>query len=454
MSEASHHDPVARIDPRALLSLLLGVIVVTIDISLTSTAVPAIAKSLGATPKNTIWIINAYYLTVVAALLPLGALGEIVGHRRIFSLGLGVFAAGALASGLADSLLVLMFSRGLLGLGAAAVSATTPALIKSLYPPDKIGRGLGLYAMIVGVAFTAGPTVVSAVLSVATWHWLYLGNAPLALLALLLTRGGLPTTERATRPFDPIAAILCALMFAALLTTLSSLGHLKWLPLMVGLVATIVFGMSLKRREGGRTAPILAIDLFRIRLFALSSYTAISAFIVQASVFVTLPLLLTLDLGYSQVQTGLLITPWPAALIITNGISGRLSERIQPGGLGAIGMCAVAVGIMLLATLPQDAGPMGLAWRLTLCGVGFGLFQSPNMVALMSSAPKDRSGSAGGILATSRLLGQSIGAAAVAFCLAIFGENGIEASLWLGAIMAFLSASISASRLSGWGKRS
>lgn len=437
----------ARIDPKALMSLMLGVVVVTIDISLTSTAVPAIAQALSQAPAATIWIINAYYLAVVASLLPLAALGEIIGHKRVFRTGLGVFALGALASGLSESLATLMAARGLLGIGAAAVSATAPALIKTLYPPAQIGRGLGLYALVVGVAFTAGPTVVSAVLSVASWPWIYLTNVPLAVVALVLTSGRLPDTDRAPRRFDPTAALLCSLMFAALLAALSSIGHLKWLQVAAGSAAAMTLGYALMRREAGNPAPILGIDLFRIRLFALSSMTSITAFTVQALVFVVLPLLFTIELGFSAAQAGLLITPWPAALAIVNGISGRLVEHVAPGVLGAVGMATVAIGLLLVANLPLQPDAFDIGWRLVICGVGFGLFQSPNMVAMMNSAPKERSGSAGGILATSRLLGQSIGAASVAFCLSSFPENGIYAALWLGVAAAALSATISAIRL-------
>jgi MFS transporter, DHA2 family, multidrug resistance protein len=450
MPEPEQHAHTARIDPRALLALMISVVVVTIDISLTSTAVPAIAQGLGQSPASTIWIINAYYLCVVASLLPLAALGEIIGHKRVFTVGLGVFALGALASGLSESLTALMLSRGLLGMGAAAVSATTPALIKALYPPTQIGRGLGLYALIVGLAFTAGPTAVSAVLSIASWHWIYLANAPFALLALLLVRGGLPETERATRTFDPIAAMLCALMFAALLAALSSLGHIKWLAVGISTAVGLVLAYALMRREAGNPAPILGIDLFRIRLFTLSSLTSITAFTVQALVFVVLPLLLTIELGYTPAEAGLLITPWPAALAIVNVISGRLSEHIKPGVLGAIGMAIVAVGLLQVATLPPAPDAFDIGWRLVVCGVGFGLFQSPNMVAMMNSAPKARSGSAGGILATSRLLGQSIGAASVAFCLTSFAQHGIAAALWVGIAAATLSAAVSAIRLTKW----
>ncbi|AWB35713.1 MFS transporter [Orrella marina] len=442
-----------RLDRGAIFAIMLGVIIVTLDISLTSTAIPAIASGLGVSPASTIWIINTYYLAVVSALLPLAALGEIFGHRKVFMLGLVVFAAGSVLAGTSGSLAGLTAARGLVGLGAAAVSATTPALIKCVYPPNKLGRGLGLYAMVVGVAFTAGPTTTSAVLSVADWPWLFFLNVPVALVALLMATMGLPDTERNVRRFDKVAASICALMFAALLTVISNAGHLRWSVALTALGLTVVLAYFLRKREAGVTAPVLALDLFRIRIFALSSITAICSFAVQGLVFVALPMLFMFKLGYSQVEAGLLITPWPATLALMTLVAAPLSERIAPGMLGGIGMLIVSIGLGLISTMPESAGIFDIAWRLILCGIGFGLFQSPNMVALMSSAPRERSGSAGGILATSRLLGQSIGAAAVAFCLSIRPVDGIETALWLGALAGLFAGGVSFSRLTRFARR-
>lgn len=162
----------------ALLAVLVPVSISTIDISLTNTALPTIAREIGAASATSIWVVNAYYLVVVAALLPFAALGEIYGHRRVFGAGIAVFMAGSLACGLVSSLPTLVGARTLLGLGAAAIAAVTPALIRYIYPPERLGQGLGIYALVVGIAFTAGPTVASAVLALANWPWLFLANVP------------------------------------------------------------------------------------------------------------------------------------------------------------------------------------------------------------------------------------------------------------------------------------
>ncbi|WP_339948142.1 MFS transporter [uncultured Albimonas sp.] len=427
--------------------LLASVVVVTIDISMTSTALPAIAQGLGVAPATTIWIVNIYYLAVVAALLPTAAMGEIFGHERVFTIGLAIFAAGALIAGLAESLETLIAGRAVLGIGSAATSATTPALIRALYPPDKMGRGLGLYAMIVGVSITAGPTATSAILSVADWPWLFLQAAVSACVATLVCWRTLPQTERSPRAFDGVAAGLCAAMFSCLLFAIAGAAHLGAGPALAALGAAAVLAVALRRREANEPTPLLAADLFRAPLFALSSATAIVAFSVQGLSFVAMPFLLHYELGFSQVQTGLLIIPWPASLVVMSIVAPRLSERIAPGILGGFGLVVLALGLALLATIPPEAGPVEIGWRLVICGVGFGFFQSPNMLAIMSSAPRERSGGAGGILATSRLLGQSVGAAGVALCISVSPERGVHVALWLGVAAALLGSCVSLARL-------
>jgi len=441
-----------RINPWALFALMLGVIIVTLDISLTSTAIPAIAKGLSTEPADTIWIINIYYLAVIAVLLPLGALGEIYGHRRVFLSGLIVFAAGSLASALAQTLPALMAGRGLLGLGAAAVSATTPALIRELYPPSKLGRGLGLYAVIVGIAFTAGPTVASIILSVGSWQLLFLPAAPLALVAAVMAYTGLPVTPRNIRPFDPLAAAVCAGMFASLLVAVSGVAHLSWPWVVFFFTMTLLAGYWLRRRETGQAAPVFALDLFEIRFFSLSVVTAVSAFAVQGLAFVVLPFLFIAKLGYSQVQAGFLLIPWPATLVLVTFVAAKLVERTSPAVLGGLGLAIVALGLLSLVNLPAGSGIYDLAWRLSVCGLGYGLFQAPNMVALMNSAPRNRSGSAGGILATARLLGQAIGATIVAFCLSVWLDQGILVALWLGVCLATFGALVSLLRMTSYAK--
>lgn len=436
-----------RMNPLAVLAAMLGVTVVTVDMTLTSTAIPAIASGIGAPPATAIWIINAYYLIVIAALLPLAALGEIYGHRKVFLTGLMVFAIGSLACGFSTTLMSLIFSRAFLGLGAAAVAATVPALVKAIYPANKLASGLGLYAMIASLALTLGPTISSIVLSITNWPWLYFQTVPIASLALLLAAKYLPHTQRHVRPFDGISALLCAAMLASVLFAIAGAAHLTWPAATLVLAGGLVCGYWLIQREAGQNAPIFSVDLFAIPVFSLSAITSICAFSVQGLAFVMLPFLLTTQMGFSPAEVGWLISPWPIALILMPLLSAHLVQHIAPGKLGFLGLLLLALGLWLIGSMPNTASAMDIGWRLVLCAIGFGFFQSPNMFALMTSAPNHRSGGASGILATSRLLGQAIGAALVAYCLATWPQRGLQASIWFGCGLALIGALSSVARL-------
>src|SRR5262249_21178538 len=175
----------------------------------------------------------------------------------------------------------------------------------------------------------------------------------------------------------------------------------------VALAGAVVIGRVLRRRHADHPAPMLPIDLFRRAVFALSALTAVCAFAVQGLTFVSLPFYFEDVLHRSQVETGFFMTPWPLVVAIMAPIGGRLSDRFSAGLLGGLGLVALGIGMTLLATLPDSPSIPDIVWRMMVCGVGFGFFQTPNMKAIMTSAPVHRSGSASGIVATARLIGQT-----------------------------------------------
>jgi len=192
---------------------------------------------------------------------------------------------------------------------------------------------------------------------------------------------------------------------------------------------------------------MLPVDLFRRPLFALSAATAVCAFAVQGLSFVALPFYFEDILLRSQVETGFFLTPWPLVVAIMAPIGGRLADRFPAGLLGGIGLVLLATGMLLLAALPASPGIANIVWRMVICGIGFGFFQTPNMKAIMSSAPPHRSGSASGIVATARLIGQTTGAALAALCFSLAGRNGATMALALGAGFAGIGSVMSFLRL-------
>jgi len=368
--------------------------------------------------------------------------------------GLLLFIVSSLFCGLAGSLVTLTAARVVQGLGAAAIMSVNTALLRHIYPSNMLGRGLGYNSLVVGLAFTLGPTAASAILSVATWHWLYLINVPLGVLALALGLRSLPTLPMTGHAFDRFAAVLCAGLFALLVLGLGTAVHGAQGALTLGLIAVaLVCGAGLLRRQAGHPAPMLALDLFKRPVFALSSLTAICAFSAQGLAFVSLPFLLQAVLGHSQVETGFLMTPWPAVVAVMALVAGRLADRVNLGVLCGIGLLMLSVGMAALATLGSGASALDIGWRMALCGAGFGFFQSPNLKALMTSAPLARSGGASGIVAISRLLGQTLGASLVALCFHLSMGSGPQSALWLGCGFALVGAVASGLRLLPYGKK-
>ena len=181
----------------------------------------------------------------------------------------------------------------------------------------------------------------------------------------------------------------------------------------------LVIGTFFIRRQLRQEVPILPLDLMRIPIFALSVLSSITSFTAQLLAMVSLPFYLQNVAGRNEVETGLLLTPWPVATILIAPVAGRLIEKYHPGLLGGIGMVVYATGLLLLALLPEQPTNMDIAWRLMLCGMGFGLFQTPNNSTMISAAPRSRSGGANGMQGTARLLGQTLGTTFVALIFSV-----------------------------------
>lgn len=435
---------------QALVAVLIAVSMATLDTAIVNTALPTIARDIHTGAAAVIWVVSSYQIAMVATLLPLAALGEILGHQRVHMIGLVLFTITSLACGLAWSLPTLVAARVLQGLGASALMSQNTALIRYVYPSRMLGHGLGMNALTVGLAFTVGPTVASAVLSVTTWHWLFLINVPAGLLALYLSWRSLPKIQASGHAFDPVGALLSAAFFGLLIYGIGAVSQGDP-PLPIGLelsAAAICFVLLLLRqRQAGHPAPMLPVDLFRLPAFALSAATAVFAFATQGLAFVSLPFLFQTVLGYSQVEVGFLMTPWPAIVAIMAPIAGRLSDRRSPGLLGGCGLLVLSAGMASLALLPAKPDILAITWRMLLCGAGFGFFQAPNLKAIMGAAPPGRSGGAAGIISTSRLVGQSTGAALVALCLNLAHARGPELALWTGCVFAGIGCVASLLRL-------
>ncbi|WP_245214668.1 MFS transporter [Pararoseomonas indoligenes] len=402
----------------ATAGMALGITMAVIDGTIGTAALPTIGRALNVAPADIIWATNAYQLAVTVSLLPLAALGEIVGYRRIYLSGLVLFTLASIACATAGSFDWLVAARAAQGFGAAGLMSVNSALIRFIQPRARLARGLGLNAMVVSTAAAAGPTVAGLILGVADWPWIFAVNVPLGVVALALGLRVLPQTPRGRHRFDWISALLSAATFGLLILGLDGLAHGgAWMTALPTVAAGLAAGAWLVRRQTGRPRPLLPLDLLGIPVFALSIGTSICSFMAQALAFSALPFLLQTGFGFSVFQAGLLTTPWFLATAVAAPLSGRLMDRFPAGLLGGVGLVLMATGLALLALLPTHPQAVDIAWRMALCGFGFGLFQTPNNRTMVGAAPPERAGGASGMLATARLLGQTTGAALVGLIL-------------------------------------
>ena len=432
----------------AVAAIFTALAMASLDTAIANIALPAIAADLHVSPADVIWVVNVYQIALVATLLPLGALGEIIGHQRIYLGGLLLFTLASLACAFAWSLESLLVARALQGLGASGIMSVNTALVRYVYPERMLGRGYGHNALVVATAFTLGPTIASGILALGPWPWLFAINLPFGVIAIVIGLKTLPQTPRARHAFDFFAALLAASCLGLFILGIGSAAHGARPGVVAAeLVAALLLGWLLMRRHADHPAPMLPIDLFRRPVFALSAATAVCSFAVQGLAFVSLPFYFEDVLLRTQVETGFFMTPWPLVVAIMAPIAGRLSDRYPAGILGGIGLAILGSGMVLLATLPASPGVANIVWRMAVCGCGFGFFQTPNMKALMSSAPPGRSGSASGIVATARLIGQTTGAALAALCFSLAGHEGATVALALGAGFAAVGCVMSFLRL-------
>ena len=435
----------------AVVAVLLAIMMSVLDGTIMNIALPTLAHDFDVTPANAIWIINAYQLVITMTLLSFASLGDIYGYRRIFLTGISIFVGASAACALSDSFWMLTVSRIIQGFGAACVMSVNTALIRLIYPPQILGRGMGVNAMVVAVSAAAGPSIAGSILTLGSWHWLFVINIPLGLAALVIGHQLLPHNPASDvkHKFDRISAIANALTFGLLIYTLEGFAHAENRKFIaIQLVLLIIIGTYFIRRQLKETTPILPVDLLKIPIFALSIGTSITSFTAQMLAMVSLPFFMQNILGYSAVEIGLLLTPWPLATILTAPLADRLVEKVHPGLLGGIGMTIFATGLFTLYLLPTHPAEWNIIWQMALCGMGFGLFQTPINVTIVSSAPTHRSGGASGILGTARLLGQTLGTTLVALLFRIFAEgHRAQACLLLAIFFAIAAGVVSSIRM-------
>ena len=421
-----------------------------LDGTLMNVALPSLTKEFDVEPNTAIWLINSYQMVIMMFLLVFATFGDIIGYRKIFLSGVVVFTVASALCALSQNFAMLVCSRILQGLGAACVMSVNTALVRLIYPPEVLGRGMSINAMAVAVSSAAGPSIAGLILSTLSWHWLFAINIPLGIISFWIGYRMLPRSSNAKkRTVGFLDCIGNVLTFGLMIYALEGFAHHESRAIVsIAFVAFLVIGYFYLRSQLNTSSPLLPVDLLKIPIFARSIMTSVSSFMAQMLAMVSLPFFFQDAMHFTPVEIGVLLTPWPIATMVTAPLAGRLVERYHPGILGAVGMCVFSVGLFSLYFLSEDSTIVDIFWRVMICGAGFGLFQTPNNLTIMSSAPMERSGVASGMLGMARLCGQTVGTTAVAIVFAIIPHtDGARLCLLLAALMALVAGTASISRV-------
>lgn len=411
----------------AVVALQIVLVMTVLDVTVVNVALPILAEKFAISNSSAVWIVTIYQLVITMLLLPVSSIGDLHSYKRTFLLGVAIFTCASALCAASQSFMMVVMARALQGIGAACVMGVNIALVRLIYPREVLGRGMALNAMCIAIATAAGPTIAGAILSVASWHWLFLINVPLGIAAFFIGRRLLPQnppTEHHKPRFDRISAVENMVVFGLIFYALGNFTRKGDMVLSgVMLAVGLIIGYFYVCRQFRHEQPLLPVDLFRNPMYTMSIITSVCSFIAQNVSMIALPFLYLNNYHFSAITTGLLMTPWPLATMIVSPLAARYVERHNPGATAAAGMGMFILGILLLLLTGSGAREFDIAWRMAVCGIGFGMFQTPNNIVMVMATPVNRSGGAGGLQSTARLVGQTLGATLVSSIFAILASE-------------------------------
>ncbi len=433
----------------AVAAISLAVMMMVLDTTIANIALPTIARDIGATPAEVIWMVNAYQMATFISLLPLASIAESRGYHLVYLWGLALFIVASIACAFANSISSLILARVIQGFGAAGVLCMNATLMRFCYPVRVLGFGIALGTTVVAMSSALGPSIGALLLSLGNWRWMFAVNIPIGLVVIFVGWKTLPRPPISKQAFDVASTALSALTLGLFMVGADTLSHGGQWSLALFLIAiSLIAGTALYRRSSLQIRPLVPVDLLRIPMYGLSMCTSLTAFMAEAIGMISLPFILHYGMGRTVVETGLLLTPWPLGVVVAAQLGGQLMKRFPSGMLGGLGMLMMAVGLVLLATLTAPASSFDLGWRIALCGAGFGLFQTPNNQAWILAIPPERSGAGGGMASTARLVGQTSGAMIVALTFRLLPDQvGAPWPLWIAAGIAIAASLISSTRV-------
>ena len=403
----------------------LGTFMTMLDGSIVNISLPSIGRTFHTPVGGAVeWVIIAYLVTIAATLLTFGRLSDMIGRKPVWLAGLALFTIGSAGCGAANSLALLIAARAFQGLGGALLFSTNLAIISDAFPGGNRGFAMGCNVVIIGLGSSVGPILGGVITEQWSWRWIFLVNIPIGIIAFIGAQKVLRDTFGTFHQnFDLCGAVLFAAIFAPLTLALSfasEWGPASWRSLLC-LGISFAALLALPSAERHAADPIIHLHLLRNRMFTLSLITMILGMLALFAVGFMLPFYFEELRGCSVARSGLFLTAMPLSLAVVAPVSGSLADRFGSRWLASGGLAVACLGLVALARLDARSSDWSILWPLLVTGAGQGLFMTPNARALMNSAPPGEQGESSGLLATGRVLGQSL---SVALAGSIFGGLG------------------------------
>jgi EmrB/QacA subfamily drug resistance transporter len=399
-----------------LVTVCIGTFMLLLDITIVNVALPKIQAGLGSSFVDLQWVIDAYALTLAALLLTSGSLADLLGRRRVFAIGLVLFSAASLLSGVAQSPLMLNLSRGLQGVGGAMMFATSLALLANAYRGRDRGVAFGVWGAVTGAAVSIGPVVGGALTEGLSWRWIFLVNVPIGALALALT---LTKIEESRDPqgarLDVAGFITFSAALAALVLGLIESSQKGWGSSLVEgcIIASVVLIVAFVVVELRQKAPMLDLSLFRRPAFDGASLVAFGLSGSIFAMFLYLTLYLQDLLGLSPLGAGLRLLTLSGAILIVSAIAGRLTTVVPVRLLMGVGLALTGLSLLLMRGLTPSSEWTHLLPGFIVGGVGVGLINPALASTAIAVVPPRQAGMGSGINSTFRQVGVATGIAAL-----------------------------------------
>ncbi len=405
-----------------VVAVAIGTFMSSLDTNVVNIAIPIIQNSFHVSLSMIEWIITAYLLVVSSLLLTFGRLSDMYGHKKLYITGFVVFTTGSLLCGFSVSIVMLIICRAIQALGAGMIYSTGPAIITDAVPAEIRGKAFSVTAIAVAVALCTGPVLGGFLTTIFGWQSIFFINIPIGIIGVIVAIKNIPgDNKKVSVPFDILGSIMIFIALILILLPLdiaakSNLNPVMYVMLASGLLMIVVFTLFEKRYA----YPILNTALFKNRVFAASIIAVVFNFLAMFIIAFLAPFYLEKLRMFSPAKTGMLYIPMPVTAMVIAPVSGIIYDRFDSRYISSAGMGIMALGIFLLSFLKPDTSLCYIIITMIITGLGLGLFQTPNISAIMGSVPPQNRGTASGILATMRNIGMVLG---VAVSGALFSLN-------------------------------